>query len=202
MPKRRRISFKYGTRKKRRTYVPRPVKSYVARRMWRSKETKQYTIGGINTTVGSYGSGGSLNYNLCQIAQGDGASNRDGNLIWITGFYARFTVTYQDTTNIIRFMLWQDKGDNDVTSSTMEVQDAHDQDTTRLYKDVIVGVGSGGPMQRTVTIRKKFRKPFRYYGSGSTDLVTPPIVFTVMSDSSAAAHPALVGHFRLYWKDP
>lgn len=188
-------------RRRNRGKVPPQIKTYVRKAISVAKETKQYTLGGIDTTVGSYGSGAMLNYNLCQIAQGDGASNRDANLITITGFYARFVVTYQDTTNIIRFMLWQDKGDNDSATLTLEVDDPHDQDVVKMYKDIVTHVGSGGPTSRVVTIKKKFKKPFRYYGSSSSELVTPPIVLSVVSDSGTATHPAINGHFRLYWKD-
>lgn len=194
------MPFRRKRNGRKKTRVSAPVKRFVKNAITRFHETKQYTLGAINTTVGTYAAVASLDYDLTQIAQGSGASDRDGNLIMITGFYARFVVTYSDATNIVRFLLWQSK-DNSGATSNLEVNSPHDQDKVKLFKDVLATVGSSGPMTKTVVIKKKFKKPYRYYGANGTDRVSAPIVFSVVSDSGAASHPGINGHFRLYWKD-
>lgn len=183
--------------------VPIPVKKYVRNALNRDKETKQATLGAMTMSPSTYAGGSLLTYVLTQIAQGDGASDRDGNLIKVTGFYARFVCTYADTTNIIRFRLWMPKADNSVSATSVDYSDAIDQDTTRDFIDRIVTVGSGGPMQKTVILKKKFRKPlyFRYYGSAGTNIVTPYLMLSIGSDSGAVSHPTVTGHYRIYWKD-
>lgn len=190
-------------RRMRKPRVSVPVKRYVRNALNRDKETKQATLGAMTMSPSTYSAGSLLTYVLTQIAQGDGASDRDGNLIKVTGFYARFVCTYSDTTNIIRFRLWMPKSNNTISATSVDYSDPVDQDTTRDFIDKIVTVGSGGPTQRTVILKKKFKKPlyFRYYGSAGTNIVTPYLMLSIGSDSGAVSHPTVSGHYRVYWKD-
>lgn len=198
MPIRRKQSRRAPRRR-----VPRNVVGFVKKAINRNSETKQQVLSFSGTAVGSVASGQALNYNLTQIAQGNDVHQREGNMIKITGFHARVVVTYADTTNILRFTLWQARGDNTLYTSGMDVYDLLDFDKIKVFRDKTIVVGNSGPMTKVIDIGFKFKKPliFRYYDSGSSNWVTPPIVFSVVSDSSAASHPTMTGNYRLYYKE-
>lgn len=189
-------------RKGRRGYVPRPVKNYVRNALKKNMETKQFILS-PNTFVGDVTSGANLNYNMIQIQQGDDVSERVGNLIMVTGFYARFICTVADTTNVIRFYMWQRRGDNLSTGINLDVGDAHDQDKVALFFDKFVTLSTTGPAVKVITLKHKFKKPkyIRYSGGTTSDYVTPPLFLSLVSDSAAASHPTINGNFRLYYKD-
>ncbi len=143
---------------------------------------------------------------VTEIQQGDSAVQRIGNRVKVTGFYGKFTITYADTTNIVRVIMYMPRNPTS-TLSTIDTNDLIDFDDFNILYDKSFAVSSGGPGTKNITISRKWNRGNKsginvFYASGSsTDYAKNPIFLYVVSDSAGVPDPTINGNYRLYFKD-
>lgn len=154
----------------------------------------------------SVGDSALLDYELqlFNIAQGDDNGARNGNQINCTGIHMQAAVVSADSTNIVRFVIYKPvNAGKSLTSDSVEVYSAIDEDKYHVYFDKLVTVSTYNPIAR-ITYGKKWKglgMPVKYDSSTSTDVVSNDLRLYVVSDSGAVTHPDFSGHIRIWYTD-
>lgn len=179
-------------------------KAQVQKIIQRNQETKMI-LHSYDTTVQDTGRT-PVTTNLNDCAQGDDQNHRTGNQILCTGMYGQFVITYADTTNLVRLVIYMPH-DTDDEFTTLTPISFYDMDKHTVLYDKTFAVGSGGPMFKKITIKRKFNKGRRrgILGKFSTtaagSMEKGLIKLYAVSDSTAVSDPALQGYVRVYFKD-
>lgn len=200
--------------KKRSTNFKRKVMAIV-----RPMSDNRYTY----STIGSTGVSNSGAYltgaQLCDTSQGDGTfSERQGDTITPTRLIVRYNWTVGDQYNSVRLILFQWKPDSNSFPPTAILNNVIDLSTLGgngaplsryifdqknfhiLYDSThdLVDTASNMTLSRTVNIYGKKLRPIRYTNGGN--LGHNNIYAIVLSDSSAAPHPAITMTLELHYK--
>lgn len=176
-------------------------KKYINKKIQSNFESKHINHNGTAVNI----SNAVLNTPLCSIIQGNDEDDRNGNVIFVTGFFGRYTFTYGDATNIIRVVLYIPKDKDDTLA--LIPHGIIDKNQFTVLEDRTIGVSSAGPGIKTITIKKKFNKGVKrgikveYDGTLGTDITSNSIKLAWVSDSAAAAHPQVTHYSTLYFKD-
>lgn len=189
--------------------VSKPIKSYVNHAINKEIETKRYRVAGA-TTVGA---GVPLLLNLNDalfLPQGTASNQRIGNKIKEQFLESVIRLTAADTTQAVRVMMFYSSYLILSTSALAAMptwNQPWNQDVLPVYfiYDKILNLSStygtiGQPENKIIKIRRKLRQTVSYGGS-TGDTVKGFLYFWVMSDSAAAAHPAIDYQFLISFQD-
>lgn len=181
------------------------VRNLVQRQISRNIETKQ-RAGTWDETPIDNSAGTPITAQLTDLDTGDSQSTRTGNQVFVTGIYARWSVTCADTTNLVRIVVYMPK-DTDDSMSGIDIHSNIDLDKHTVLFDRLVPLTLAGDAVKVVTFKKKFNKGnrrgvnVRYFSATGTDTSKNAIKLYVVSDSDVASDPLLSGSYRLYFKD-
>lgn len=197
------MARKYRKRYNNKRSIKRMVNQMIAGR----QETKHRSVAFAAVGIQDAGRAPSSTH-ITGVSQGDGATNRTGNQVFLSGLYGKFvvTMTSTDTTNIFRVVLYIPKSAA-TTMTGINTTDLIDVDQYTILYDRMFPVGAGGPVSRIFTIARKFNKGSRkgitvqYSGPNAADVVKNKMLLYVVSDSTAVPDPTLSGNIRLYFKD-
>ena len=152
------------------------------------------------TTVGTTGNDSSL----VNVAQGDTQQSRDGNQLRLLSIEGDLFLAASDSSNAVRMLLYRQK---DASGAAMAIayDGLPDLDQYVVYRDFLIPLAtSGGPG----VSRRRFRIKFpasglrvQYDGTAGTDIVSGYMKMYVVSDSSSAPHPTVVGNVRIRYTD-
>lgn len=184
-----------------RRYYRRPKKSIhnmVKKMIQNDKEQKRAQNEFTNLSQSTTG----LNTAITDIATGDGIGNRDGHEIFLNKFRARYAVVAGDTTNEVRFILYskKDVSGSDIAAST---RSALDYDNYTIYLDKLCVVGTG-ELIKVCNLKKTWPgrgKKVLYDTTSSTSQTQGEVLMYTVSDSGAATHPTMNGHYELFFKE-
>jgi len=201
---------------RKRTYRKKPRKAVsvaktVNRILARRVEDKIHDIFGTDATVApGYGL-----YHITALTQGGGDFNRVGNEVNGTYLNAKISVTFPDTTNMVRLLFFYDRQPNGAlpvaadlfTYPAAPVQSFLNPDAKRRFrvlKDMLVSGGANGnvAIARTVNINLR-RTPTMY--KGATDAIgsinTNALYFMAINDSALAPSPNVSYMIRYTYTD-
>lgn len=149
---------------------------------------------------------GTVISNLTTLSQGADKDNRNGSRVFPRAMYANFAIAGADTTNQIRiiFFRWQD--DDTPGVSTI----LHDSDVNSFYNtdhagkfnilfDKLYAVTTSGSQLVLEKFYIKLKQAITWNASDGKEM--GHIYMLLISDSSAATHPTVSGHFRLRYVD-
>lgn len=173
-------------------------------------ETKYHDIfGTLNQLAGTY----SIQL-LNGIAQGAGDFNRVGNECYITTLYCKLSITFPDSTNMVRTLIVWDRQPNGAVPATADLL-TYTADPVRSYLnpdskarfrvlyDKLHCGGANGPV--AVAVNKKFKvcKSTLFKGTADTiaSIQTGALYLITMNDSAAVANPNVDYIVRLCYRD-
>lgn len=141
-------------------------------------------------------------------AQGD--TIREGDEVYMTSFQFRMVIQVADTTNLVRFIIFQWKTDVSPTAGDILVNTSfplispYAKDTKNLYTimyDRLFAVDTYNPQ---VVVQKYMTKGFTrklYWEAGSSSVGSNLIYILNASDSGAVSHPAYLFYPRINFTD-
>jgi len=157
----------------------------------------------VNYNSQATSSVGAVNY-LSNIGQGDGANQRHGNDVYVTGIEGLWSVVGADATNVVRMMIIQDANSGgavplvgdifETASNPHSAINNLSQSRFKVLWDKFLGLSYGtGEGVRTGSIDLRFSPPIHvsYYTTGATTAgaAVNSLWLVTISDSGAATHP-------------
>lgn len=177
-----------------------PLPAYIKRVVNSQKETK-YILEAVGAT--NIDNIGYLTQ-LCSIGQGDDASSRDGNYIFLKSFQFRFQITGADTTNYFRIMVVRALGNDLVLADLPSYYAFADHTKYYVHMDRIVKLQSNATPNtdyyKLVNTYIKMSRRLRYTGSGGSTLSNKIYLFLI-SDSALSSHPTAAWQIKTTFKD-
>lgn len=198
---------KVGGKRKKGNYVAKIVNKILAKRV----EDKYNDIFGSYSPLSSSYAIQLLN----GLTQGAGDFNRVGNEITNLYVNTKFTMTFPDSTNRCRLLLFWDKQPNSALPTTSDlftytanpVSSFLNPDCKARFhvlKDIVVTGGTGGPVSKAFNWKINLRRKNTLY-QGTTDqigsIMTNALYFMFLTDSAAVPNPTLEYMSRLVYSD-
>ena len=177
-------------------------KSEIQRVIDSNLETKEAFVTFNETVIQDVGRT-PYNQALTNVAGGTGQTNRVGNQIRVQSVRLRAAITFPDSTNLVRVILYSPKQALSVMSG-IDVFSLVDLDRFNIYHDKLYTGGAAGPVSSLIRISKRFwgrGRAVQFYGTAGTDWANAPLFLYVVGDSGAIADPLLTGHVRTFYKD-
>ena len=182
------------------------TKAYVNRVVKRSVETKYYDV-----TQSDSPSTTPTITQINTVSQGDGADNRDGNVIFGTSLMLRGNVAVADTTNIVRVIVFVDKNSNGsapTASNILQVStdpkspiNIVNRHRFHVLRDMQFSLSTYGPGALNFKEYVKLgRLRMDFNGSDTTARMNGLYILT-MSDSGSVSHPPCKWYSRLRFTD-
>lgn len=149
---------------------------------------------------------------LYTLASGSDEDERTGFKIRLQGIYGKLLLTNGDDTNVVRVVLYANKGDNSSTATMpYGIYNKIDTELYTVYMDKHIHLKapfSGGTDQKQVIVRHNFKNKYNAYQGKyhaydtiATTSGTNRIYMYIVSDSTAIAHPTVLGNIRCYYTD-
>lgn len=158
------------------------------------------------------------------ISQGDTATSRDGNEIFMTTFDLRIQLVGADATNLVRIMIYYDRQFNNTNPTTAglavpldtlsinnSIYAQHNINSRkrlkwifdRTYSLITNTTDQTDKYQRHISIHKKIKMPTIYTGNAGSlaDILTGGLILAIVSDSSAVTHPTFTYSAKLNFRD-
>lgn len=213
--------YSYKPKKNTKAFVPKAVKTYVAKKLHTAGEDK-FTSGLMTGTWSSVGNTW-VEKDLTEIAQGTASNQRVGD--WIRckkiGFNgvivgAQTNTMADDARNIMRIVVaeWDGRITTPLATNAATINDIIRKDEitgkglVRLLYDKVVlltppGKDSTGymPAQKYLKVMKKVDKVIKYASATSTEAQTR-IIVSMISDSAGIPNPGFVtGKYEIHYND-
>lgn len=183
------------------------IKALANQVVQRNLETKFKDNEYNGTSVGTV-LGGTVDDDLILVAQGTGASARDGDVINLTGFTVEGHITAGDNSNVVRVIIYIPKDPTDkISTETTPYDIYHDVDLNKFAVLHDKRYPCGIYMPKVFSIKRKFNKGARrgirvnWYGGASNQFSKNRILMYLVSDSVASAHPKFSGYAKMWYKD-
>lgn len=175
-------------------------------------ETKRYLWNNINSAIGlAGGAPNALEYNMtASIIQGDSNSTRDGSQILYTSVYCNLQITFPDSTNNVRMIVYVYNGPHTATpliNKAVSASTYWEPAGFQVLHDKVYTGGTGGPVSKRIQKAFSFKRrkdggvPIHYSGSGLNAEKNHMIGVYLVSDSGAVPNPTLTGYIVGYYKD-
>lgn len=172
-------------------------------------ESKRVLYNDLNSSIQDIGRA-PLEYNLTSITEGDGKTQRDGHQVLMTGIKLCGQITFPDSTNHVRMVVYVRKGPytlNPMIGKGITPIKYFEPAGYEILKDIHLSGGANGPVARTVNLSVSFKKrrdgglPIRYNGAASTTLTNNQVGVYLVADSAAVSDPVFKGYVIAYYKD-
>jgi len=182
------------------------TKSYVRSQINQAVETKYYDV----TQTDSPSTTATITQ-INSVAQGDGADDRSGNVIFANSVMIRGHVDVADTTNYVRVLLFVDGNSNGTAPTASNIlQVASDPKSPinivnrhrfRVLRDMYFAVSTYGPGSLDFKEFVKLGRLRMDFNDTDTTARMNGLYVMTMSDSGAASHPAVKWYSRLRFTD-
>ncbi len=150
--------------------------------------------------------------NLSSVAQGDGDTTRDGDVIRGRYLDIRYGWIVSDATNFTRLVILRWKSNTTITAAQVFTQDSHantvmseyHHDNRKLFDilhDRTYALSTAGPACARCTARIPLKNKEIQFEAASTTYVKGGIYLFAASDSGAASHPTLQFRSRIHFSD-
>ncbi len=146
---------------------------------------------------------------ITPIPQDSTVNGRDGEYIWGSYVYGKFTVIGVDSTNFVRIMIFADISSGGVAPTVANVMETDavngminnvNRRKFRILADKVVSTTLGGNNARYFTIFKRFRRKLSYFGATTDPRLNHLFIYTV-SDSILSTHPIIDFDIRFRYTD-
>lgn len=189
--------------------VNKAVKAYVKNTIQSVAETKYKYHLWSNQLITSTGT----NKFLCQIAQGESPTERNGNQVRVTGWHGHVNFRPNQTQSAVavgkymctvRCILYIPKDTSNVIAS-LDIRAEVDTDKFIVLSDTLHNICFQDTRNCQLRLRKKFGALGRvqqYSASSATDVTKFNPQMYLVSDQGAPAEQATIdGHMKVYYKD-
>lgn len=160
-------------------------------------QAADYTFGSVGTTRAEL--------NISEMpAQGDTASSRDGDLVFLKNFTLKGILEPGDTTNLVRFAIIKCDDDLDTSSFDLEtdINSLVSEGVMHVYVDKYLYLDqTAGPSKKVINMSIPLNTRQHY---NSSNAKYSSIRMIMVSDSGAVSHPGFAtdcGFIRLTFKD-
>ena len=201
--------------------VPKPLSFSAAQKREISKmismkeEVKYYDILTPTTSVSTL----ATNFDITGISQGVQQGQRIGNSMRVLSIKFNWWATVSDPTNVIRLIVWTYKSNSALTSPSSSIILANgssgaitqtdsqynyvNRKDYKIHLDKSFNLSTAAnpleALQVRINIPQKYQQ-VDFSGDGVTT-GSNHLIWTVISDSGAVAHPTVVGTVRVFYQD-
>jgi len=201
---------RYPARRRRRTALLPTIRRVARKQAIKAAESQYKCVTVADTAIASTWVTLPNTGSLTHITQGDNFGQRDGNEVLMSGIKLELTLDNEngDGYNVFRivgvnsqYTLISDTGAHPLGVNGPWPESARGKYDVFYDKKFMLS-GTGGQTARLVTHWIKNRMKLGYGSSATAPPVTKYPQFMIISDSSAAAHPDVVGTVCLHYRDP